>query len=315
MSEYFDPNPVLAGLKDFQRQTVEYVFEQLYGPSATKRFLVADEVGLGKTLVARGLIAKAIEHLHEQGVERIDVIYVCSNADIARQNINRLNVTGRQEFNLPTRLTLLPLHLRQIKDQGLNFVSFTPGTTFDLKSRGGVAPERALLYRLLGYAWGTRGLGHRGVFRLLQGTSQLDNFMGLVRRMPDRFGDEEGMIDRDLADAFVRELERDAERRRADGEPTLHERFIELAERLRRSKQEHWEERASMVGELRQLLARSCVTALEADIIILDEFQRFRDLLDGESEAARAGRTPLRRGRCSRHPALGDPLQDVHAHR
>ena len=41
-----------------------------------------------------------------------------------------------------------------------------------------------------------------------------------------------------------------------------------------------------MVGELRQLLARSCVTALEADLIILDEFQRFRDLLDGESEAA-----------------------------
>jgi len=27
------------------------------------RFLVADEVGLGKTLVARGLIAKVIDHL------------------------------------------------------------------------------------------------------------------------------------------------------------------------------------------------------------------------------------------------------------
>ncbi len=33
-------------------------------------------------------------------VERIDVVYVCSNADIARQNINRLNVTGKEEFNL-----------------------------------------------------------------------------------------------------------------------------------------------------------------------------------------------------------------------
>ena len=63
MNEPFDPKPVLDGLKDFQRKTVDHVFDQLYGPRQTKRFLVADEVGLGKTLVARGVIAKAIEHL------------------------------------------------------------------------------------------------------------------------------------------------------------------------------------------------------------------------------------------------------------
>ena len=43
--------PALAGLKDFQRTTVEYVFQRLYGSDSTSRFLVADEVGLGKTLV------------------------------------------------------------------------------------------------------------------------------------------------------------------------------------------------------------------------------------------------------------------------
>ena len=287
MSEFFDPGPVLGGLKDFQRKTVDYVFERLYGPSGTRRFLVADEVGLGKTLVARGVVAKAIEHLHEEGVDRIDVVYVCSNADIARQNINRLNVTGKQEFNLPTRLTLLPLHLRQIKNHGLNFVSFTPGTTFDLKSRAGVAMERALLYRLLQYGWGRRGLGHRGVFRLLRGQSRLENFRGLVdHHTPDRFGDDEGMIDKDLADAFIRELERHDAKAAQEGEPTVQERFMELAERLRRGSGDHWNERAELVGELRRLLARSCVTALEADVIILDEFQRFRDLLDGDSDAA-----------------------------
>ena len=42
--------------------------------------------GLGKTLVARGVIARTIDHLWEE-VPRIDVIYICSNADIARQNI------------------------------------------------------------------------------------------------------------------------------------------------------------------------------------------------------------------------------------
>ena len=59
-----DTNAVLDGLKGFQRDTVEYTFERLYqAPDSTRRFLVADEVGLGKTLVARGVIAKAIDHL------------------------------------------------------------------------------------------------------------------------------------------------------------------------------------------------------------------------------------------------------------
>jgi hypothetical protein len=48
----------LKGLKDFQRKTVEYVHDRLWhGHDPVRRFLVADEVGLGKTLVARGVIA------------------------------------------------------------------------------------------------------------------------------------------------------------------------------------------------------------------------------------------------------------------
>jgi RecG-like helicase len=61
----FCASPVLAGLKDFQRRTVDYVFERLYGQNPTSRFLIADEVGLGKTLVARGIIARTIEHLQD----------------------------------------------------------------------------------------------------------------------------------------------------------------------------------------------------------------------------------------------------------
>ncbi len=53
----FDPNPILDGLKPFQRDTVEYVFDRYFGPDPIDRFLVADEVGLGKTMVARGLIS------------------------------------------------------------------------------------------------------------------------------------------------------------------------------------------------------------------------------------------------------------------
>ncbi len=44
----------LAGLKDFQRATVDRI-DRLYR-SGQNRVLVADEVGMGKTLVARGAI-------------------------------------------------------------------------------------------------------------------------------------------------------------------------------------------------------------------------------------------------------------------
>ena len=61
MTQY-DFSHTRAGLKDFQRATVDYVFERLYGDrDPVWRFLVADEVGLGKTLVAKGLIARTIE--------------------------------------------------------------------------------------------------------------------------------------------------------------------------------------------------------------------------------------------------------------
>ena len=81
MTEFTAPpnvDAVLDGLKDFQRRTVEYVFRRLYmDDDPVKRFLIADEVGLGKTMIARGVVAKAVEYLWDKR-ERIDIIYVLS---------------------------------------------------------------------------------------------------------------------------------------------------------------------------------------------------------------------------------------------
>ena len=58
---------------------------------------MADETGLGKTHVAREVIALAVERLQQvDHVRRIDVVYVCSNADIAAQNIRKLNISGSE---------------------------------------------------------------------------------------------------------------------------------------------------------------------------------------------------------------------------
>ena len=48
----FSAEKYLAQLKPFQRETVEYVFDRYFGADPTDRFLVADEVGLGKTIEA-----------------------------------------------------------------------------------------------------------------------------------------------------------------------------------------------------------------------------------------------------------------------
>ncbi|MFZ1440751.1 MAG: hypothetical protein WAX12_07890, partial [Candidatus Microthrix subdominans] len=132
----FESGPVLDQLKDFQRASVEHAFRQLYDRGAD-RFLVADEVGLGKTMVARGVIAKAIERLWDE-VERIDIIYICSNAGIAKQNIRRLNVMPDQDFSFSSRMTMIARDVKQLEGNKVNFVSFTPGTSFDLKSSTGM---------------------------------------------------------------------------------------------------------------------------------------------------------------------------------
>src|ERR1700682_667633 len=169
---------ILEGLKDFQRRTVDYVFQKLHvDEHPAKRFLIADEVGLGKTLVARGLIARTIDRLWPK-VRRIDIVYICSNADIARQNINRLNVTGGEDFEIASRITLLPIHLKKLKENRLNFVSFTPGTSFDFRSSLGNINERALLYWMLRESWKLRG---KGPLNVLQGHASSENFRSHVK--------------------------------------------------------------------------------------------------------------------------------------
>ncbi len=278
---------VLAGLKDFQRTTVEYVFDRLYGEGGSGRFLVADEVGLGKTMIARGVIAKAIDHLREKQIRRIDVVYVCSNGDIARQNINRLRVGDEEHVPLVSRLTLLPRELERLEKtkSGVNFISFTPSTSFELQSGLGRADERVLLYWMLREAW--QFGGGRAPMNVFQGTAGPERF----RRRLELF-DPESV--RASQKDFVAALDAHMAKERAAGKKDLRARFDALCSAYSRSDRsipgEVSSERYWFIGELRAILAASCVHALEPDLIILDEFQRFGHLLDGEDDASRLAR-------------------------
>ncbi|MCK6461069.1 MAG: DEAD/DEAH box helicase, partial [Planctomycetes bacterium] len=276
-----DVQKVLRGLKDFQRETVDLVFRRMYTDGdATRRFLLADEVGLGKTLVCKGLIAKVIDHLWEKA-DRIDVLYVCSNADIARQNIRRLGSAGRG-FTHAHRITLLPVTIGNLARNKVNFISITPGTSLDLKSQLGTAEERALLHCLLRGTWDD--IDAKDLADILRGNVDRRRFRDRVKWFPEYY-----RIDRALAQRFSEALVKRAADDEAQGKQGVRARLEHLAEPFcsgRSVDSEPWDERARLVGDLRGLLARSCLDALEPDLVILDEFQRFKHLLDGEDPAS-----------------------------
>ena len=73
--------------RDFQARTIQAALKSLTDESGSRRFLVADEVGLGKTVVASGVIQGMQERVSHRPVK---VMYVCANLVIARQNVRRL---------------------------------------------------------------------------------------------------------------------------------------------------------------------------------------------------------------------------------
>jgi hypothetical protein len=285
----FSAKPTLSGLKPFQKRTVNHVYRRFYtGSQPTDRFLVADETGLGKSVVAAGIVARAIEHLEDHdSVDRIDVVYMCSNQDLAKQNIARVNVTRQADVIESGRLTLLPLELGRLNakpgegtGKRVNFISLTPGTSFNDGQRLGNAEERAVLFLMLERVLGKRESRtepwrfpaeiEERALELLRGNSGPKGFVEQVNRLGARH--PQG-IPRDVVASF---------RKRAT-EAGLLNRFRRLLRSPKPTSQLR-EDMPDLIRDLRSILAEAGLEALEPDLIILDEFQRFQDLLYGSKD-------------------------------
>lgn len=291
----FRAEPYLAKLRPFQRATVDHVVDVLYRSKSGKRFLVADETGLGKTMVARGVIASAIEALQDEpGVDRIDVVYICSNADVARQNVRKLDILGN-EVSLSTRLSLLAAETDKLKNgdrsagKPVNLVSLTPKTAFPDKGwRGGTSRERALLHIIFRDRLGLKGKYETASLRVLQGgVGTLERFKQAVANFDHSLNAEPGhgagKLDAEIVDKFWKMASKPA-----GDDGSLVDRFTALVEQtVGKSKVPAASGEVSQLhSELRRTLARASVDALEPDLIILDEFQRFTELLDAENPIA-----------------------------
>lgn len=278
MNHRFEAEPHLAHLTEFQRATVAHVNHRFYGSDPTRRFLVADETGLGKSLVARGVIATTIEKLQgDDSVGRIDIVYVCSNADIAEQNIRKLDVTGDPHLPFASRLTLLAKHSHQLATgsgrfaKPINLISFTPGTSFDMGWQTGKSEERAMLFLLLVDLLGLQGYRRSAALRILQGSVRnREVFAWTVDRLREALG-------KDCDEVVVENFRAAAVR---SGTAQQFEIVVDELGRRRNLPDELRVRARRLTGALRSELARASVQTLEPDLVILDEFQRFRHLLD-----------------------------------
>ncbi|MHA3722684.1 helicase-related protein [Leucobacter sp. HY1910] len=288
---------VLNGLRSFQRDAVAHVIDQFYGPASARhagRFLIADETGLGKSVIARGIVAEAITALEQDdSVSRIDVVYICSNRDLAGQNLKRLNVTGQEEVAMATRLSLLALESSRLSKPSaspsgkpINLVSFTPGTSFSVASSNqGSGDERALLVLLLDDLLQHDEAQQHAIRVMLRG--HVESVQRFSRHYVDNVAARlAGPIDPGIRDGFAAEarssgsLAECARLRDRVAEFLTHSQATQPEARTERLPDDLYWQVVRLIAKLRAHLALASVVSLEADLIILDEFQRFKALLD-----------------------------------
>ena len=142
----------------FQTDGAERIYECLFERKSTKRYLLADEVGLGKTVTAARVIAK----LAEKNVGKtIHIGYICGNKALAIQNTKKLrdrileqNPEVLIDNKKPENLSLGFLTIdSNDNDQSCNNTKIvihvvTPSTTIKVTSKG-TKTERAYAYLLL----------------------------------------------------------------------------------------------------------------------------------------------------------------------
>jgi hypothetical protein len=248
----------MSGPTRFQKRTAAYVIKRFWEdvPPA-QRFLVADEVGLGKTVVAREVIAEA---LRRRGRRPIDIVYLCSSQPVASQNLKRLAL-GHNGTAQATRLSLLATEARS-RDQ-VRYFALTPDTSFKVTGRAGHVRERSLIFWCLRRHF--RSAGFRAMMQQVSDASWNDRLNELSRKKPNT-RITKAFAAAVLKDkALVKEI-RDCALKALDASAATPD---------------YKRRRNQAIGRLRKELAiRSADTVASNALIIVDEFQRFSQLFD-----------------------------------
>jgi hypothetical protein len=278
----------VAELAEFQRAAVARIVARLRDANGSHRFLLADEVGLGKTLVARGVIEEMRRHSKEAG---FTVVYVCSNSEIAGQNRDKL-CPEKGAAHSPGRLTLLSLQSsavnRRREDGQVQIFSFTPNTSLQIGNATGVKQERRLLMYLIMRVWGrhVNRQKWRDFFRCSAGRQGWDTEARFYPLRRDFLRVVASEVQQRLRGEWGQEslklIEPDTGKERSP--LPLRDCLEECVDTFREEDKRTHKNRNLVIGRLRHCLARVALDFLRPDLIILDEFQRFSDILENASK-------------------------------
>ena len=299
----------IAGLKDFQLETVNYTIEQFFEHNKTK-MLIADEVGLGKTIVSRGIVAKMYEKhiLSKNKSKPFNIVYICSNQAIAKQNIEKLNIfygeNGEQVIDYSSsddRISALAYEPKILTNKfKFRIKAFTPATSFDQKTNVGRSDERILLYRLLvnhssfsdkknSLKWLLKGNRFMNDSNWEKAIEDANLFEAGKKQKHHNLGNYRS-IRKDLYSKFIKALKQKVA---IENFKAIYNHFdikeektalflLEkiCSERIQinnySTKFKHFR---AIINLLRIKLSECCKEYLEANLFILDEFQRYNKLI------------------------------------
>lgn len=265
---------------DFQEATASRIL-QIFRDERQNRVLLADEVGLGKTIIARAVVQKVSEW-HKEWDDHFKVVYICSNINIANQNCRKLGIPDEDCLKFSeSRLSMQ--HLRIYESSGKNhsyqqLIPMTPATSFSMVGGRGTQNERALIFVVL---------SHYPAFEHCQG--ELDQLL----KIDDTLVNWDGYVD--WYEQRVEDCDADCGNYLSDMMESIHAAFEKEPELL-----EHilevclnddvmavpYTERRDIVNALRRVFAGISLDLLKPDLVIMDEFQRFKDLISSdESES------------------------------
>jgi len=279
----------LNGLKNFQRATVDDVYNALFH-NGSKKILIADEVGLGKTIVAKGIIAMAFKdflQVNPKSKKRFNVIYICSNQALAAQNLQKLNFSHDPNSIRNAESRLIFLANKEYENIPKFCIStLTPGTSFRLTGGSGVAKERAIIFALLTNFVSFQNRKN-GIQRILSGSSNYENWKSLSNSY---YRDRYSLIRMDLFKKFRRLLlkvyiqkknfPRTSAALNGIENISLWDALKRLSSFIDGNNKYSYNFYSEIIGKLRELLTQLCLEYLDADLYILDEFQRYKELID-----------------------------------
>jgi hypothetical protein len=281
---------ILSGLKDFQIATVERI-HHLFKNDYT-RVLVADEVGLGKTMIARGVVAKSARfHYETLKDDLFKVVYVCSNQSIASQNLSKLKIDDRVTLEGLSDTRLSMQHLKifknnfdpEIKENYIQLIPLTPSTSFDMTSGCGSVLERALIFAILKRY---QPLNH---YLVDFETLMMDIATKSWSWWKQEYETEVEECDKQSNGEYIKLLLQKVDEYFHEV-PTLLQSMKDVCRVIK----QEWEPGTRVRGannvihKLRKMMAEISVDLMDADLVIMDEFQRFRELIhaEGNSETA-----------------------------